>query len=164
LYGWGGDLTYPRNDLVTVRGSEFCNSNSTEAFCTIFDTKEHDTCSANLGSPVVCRNEIAGFSTNNGSCTTVRETQNVLNYQSIGNFYDWIYETTTYSTVENTIRFIVNVAHFTFPDLNSAVVRCAASIITNVHVLTTATCVKVKSPLEIAVEVTTTTENSDSSG
>jgi hypothetical protein len=38
-------------------------------------------------------------------------------------------------------RFIVGVAHYTFPDLNTAVDRCHGTIISRHIVLTTASCV-----------------------
>jgi hypothetical protein len=164
IYGWGDVEATPRHDLVTVRGSHFCDPTSSEVFCSIFNTTEHETCSAVLGSPIICRNEIAGLVTNNESCTTNDKGQGVLNYQTVGGTEEWIEDVTYYSIIENTVRFIVNVAHYTFPDLDTAVTRCAASIITNVHVLTTATCVNVQLPLSIAIQATTSTENTNNTG
>lgn len=162
MYGWGDVLDEPRRDLVTVRGAEFCDQNSPHIFCSNFNATEHETCTAVLGSPVICRNEISGFALNNETCTKTFENQTVLNYQSIEGFGEWIDEVTSHSTVENTVRFIVNVAHYTYPDLDTAITRCAASVITNVHVLTTASCVNVKAPQKIAVQATITGETGNS--
>lgn len=151
VYGWGDDSSEPRSDMVIVRDFQQCDLDSPDAFCSHFDSFDHETCSAALGSPVVCLKSIAGFVTNNQNCSNINETLSTLNYQSIGNFSDWIQDVTYYTATENTVRFILNVAHFTSPDLTTAVVRCAASVITNIHVLTTASCVIVEEPQAIAV-------------
>jgi hypothetical protein len=100
--------------------------------------------------------------TTNSSCSAINETLSILSYESIENFTDWIKDVTYYTTVENTVRFVVNVAHFIFPDIGTAVVRCAASVITNVHVLTTASCVVVQPPRAIAVQATVSTDSGHS--
>jgi hypothetical protein len=48
-------------------------------------------------------------------------------------------------------RFILNVAHYTLPDLETAENRCVATVITDRHVLTTATCVSVEEFQGVAV-------------
>jgi hypothetical protein len=101
--------------------------------------------------------------TTSGNCSSFNETLSILNYESIENFNDWIKDVTYYTTVENTVRFVVNVAHFIFPDIGTAIVRCAASVITNVHVLTTASCVVVQPPQAIAVQATVSSDSGDSS-
>lgn len=81
----------------------------------------------------------------------------------MGGFNEWIDDVTYHSIFENTVRFIVNVAHFKFPDLTTAVTRCSASVITNVHVLTTASCVTVKFPQQVAVQTVAANETTNSS-
>ena len=132
--------------------------NSSEVFCSLFNSTDDESCSAALGSPVICRNEISGLVTNAGNCSIADDSQILLNYESVGDSSDWIEDVIYYTTVENTVRFIVHVAHFDFPDLETAVIRCAASIITNAHVLTTASCVVVQPPQAIAVQATPTSE------
>lgn len=56
------------------------------------------------------------------------------------------------SLQQNDARFIVNVAHYTLPDIDTAKIRCAASIITNRHVLTTANCVIVEPGKGVAIK------------
>lgn len=48
-------------------------------------------------------------------------------------------------------RFILNVAYYEQPDLDTFVNRCIASVITERHVLTTATCVDVEPSQGVAV-------------
>lgn len=50
-------------------------------------------------------------------------------------------------------RFIVLLGHFTQPFLNETVIHCAGTLISEQHILTTASCVIVESPTEIAVNV-----------
>lgn len=48
-------------------------------------------------------------------------------------------------------RFILNVAHYTLPDLETAENRCVGTVITERHVLTAASCVKVEATQGIAI-------------
>ena len=48
-------------------------------------------------------------------------------------------------------RFILNVAHYEFPDLDTIENKCVASVITERHVLTTATCVSVEPHQGLAI-------------
>ncbi|XP_037034422.1 uncharacterized protein LOC119073217 [Bradysia coprophila] len=50
-------------------------------------------------------------------------------------------------------RFIVQLGHFTQPFLNQTVIRCAGTLISETHILCTASCVIVQSPAEIAVNI-----------
>lgn len=50
-------------------------------------------------------------------------------------------------------RFIVLIGHFRQPFLNETVIHCAGTLISQQHILTTASCVIVESPTEIAVNV-----------
>lgn len=56
-------------------------------------------------------------------------------------------------------RFIVYVAHYTPPNLNTALPRCAGTIISPSHILSTASCVMVDAQTAVAVLVRT--ENED---
>lgn len=56
-------------------------------------------------------------------------------------------------------RFILSVAHYEQPDLDTLVNRCIASVITERHVLTTATCVDVEPSQGVAVVAEVTAGN-----
>lgn len=148
----------PRQDLVTIVGSELCDQNFPDIFCSTFDSLDDVTCNAILGSPVICGNALAGFLINDESCTIVGD-QNVLRYHSVGDFGEWIKEITTNESIEDIARFILNVAVYDLPDTESAVTRCVASVITQRHVLTTASCVSVEKSQGIVVQTIVANEN-----
>lgn len=57
-------------------------------------------------------------------------------------------------------KFIINIAEYTPPSLTPSIFRCAATVITPSHVLSTAVCADVQSPLALStvvIEVTGTT-------
>lgn len=164
LIGWGGVTVDARGDEVTVLGPNSCEGNLPNIFCSNFHTEDHETCSAILGSPVVCDNAIGGFLLNDKECEKLG-SKNHLRYLSTGPFASWIQEVTEedklfYPQVEFTRRFIVNIVHY--KDTESATVACAGTIIAPNHVLTTASCVKVSGNLKIGVRTLTATGSSTS--
>lgn len=50
-----------------------------------------------------------------------------------------------------TNRFLVDIAHFTSGNISTAVVQCAGTVISQRHVITTATCVNVQLPTAVAI-------------
>jgi hypothetical protein len=60
-------------------------------------------------------------------------------------------------------RFILNVAHYTLPNLDTAEYRCVASVITERHVLTTANCVSVEPSQGVAIVAEVAAANSSRS-
>lgn len=54
-------------------------------------------------------------------------------------------------------RFIVLLGHFTQPFLNETVIHCAGTLVSQQHILTTASCVIVEAPVEVAVNLRETT-------
>lgn len=92
LYGWGStyDLL-PRRDSVIVYDSQNCDPRFPSLYCSTFITNQ-TTCSANLGSPLVCSsdgNSIDGLLINENSCTSYNNRY-LLNYISIEKYKDWV--------------------------------------------------------------------------
>lgn len=54
-------------------------------------------------------------------------------------------------------RFIVYIAHFPHPFLNETVKKCVGTLVSVLHILTTASCVTVQLPTRIAVHAETMT-------
>lgn len=87
LYGFGGAEDFPKNDLVTVDGPRFCGMDPIETYCTI-SPPNIDTCTAKLGSPVVCNEGfIDGFIIKNAGCNS---EEFLLSYHSVDDFREWI--------------------------------------------------------------------------
>lgn len=84
LYGWGGAEDFPRNDAVAVNGLSSCGM---ETYCTTLSPND-DTCTAKLGSPVVCNDGfIDGFMIKNVGCSSERFQ---ISYHSVDDFREWI--------------------------------------------------------------------------
>ena len=92
LFGWGSVNNNPRRDAVIVFDSQICDPNFPTLFCTMFATGTESTCSANLGSPVICSEEdnaIDGILINEQSCKE-QNGRFLLSFISIGHLSDWI--------------------------------------------------------------------------
>lgn len=155
LFGWGGALIDPRKDPVTVLSS--CDPNLPDIFCSLFDSVDDEICTAQLGSPVMCRNVFAGFLINDGACTTV-DDQVFLNYQSVGEFGEWIQKVTE-PEVQPIPSFVLSVAVYDAPNFEVTETRCAASAITTRHVITAASCASVESFQGIVIEMILSEDN-----
>lgn len=82
----------PRRDAVQVLGPTSCDPKLPNIFCSIFITDTHATCTANLGSPVICSedgNAIDGLLINENACTN-HLGRYQLNYISVGDVREWI--------------------------------------------------------------------------
>lgn len=93
LFGWtenGAEL--PRYETVRIRSPQNCNASLPRAFCTQFDSQFPDTCSAVLGSPVVCGNGtvVSGFLVGSNRDCIRTGSQTELFYHSVGQFQEWI--------------------------------------------------------------------------
>lgn len=163
LFGWGGELLDPRRDAVLV--NNYCDPDFPQNFCTIFDSFSHATCSALHGSPLTCGNdmEVAGFVTNVGGCRT-DAGRPVLNYVSVNDVHDWIEGIFGPELPErDPVNFIVTVLEFTPPSGEGAIPRCFGTVITSNRILTTASCVTIESPRELAVQTRIVQGSSSSS-
>jgi hypothetical protein len=158
LFGWGGAFIDSRQDLVSVVDSELCDPNFPNVFCSVFESVDHETCDAVVGSPLICGNALAGFLINNRTCTSVGD-QHVLRYHSVGDFGAWIKVVTSDESIENPARFILNIASYNVPDIDAPVTRCVGSVITNRHIVTTATCVNVDSSQGIIIQAVISNNN-----
>ncbi|KAJ6642298.1 Granzyme M [Pseudolycoriella hygida] len=153
LFGWGGELLDPPRDAVSVYNAEFCDPNSPQTFCSIFDSTSHSTCTARLGSPLTCANDlvVAGFVTNEEGCSW-NSNRAMLTYHSVGDLYHWIEGVFGPELPErDPVNFIVNVLEFLETSITDALPRCFGTIISSNRVLTTAICATVQSPLKLAV-------------
>jgi V8-like Glu-specific endopeptidase len=115
LYGWSGYFSVIKQDLVTVYGSKYCDSNSPEIYCSKFSSSTEIACKSQLGAPIVCGNEtnISGFVINNGSCN-----QNRLNFLSVDDLKDFINDPENYTdsaTLQKvSIVFILSISSFLY--------------------------------------------------
>jgi hypothetical protein len=94
---------------VTALGPQFCGSNSTQAFCSIFDANLA-TCVSQLGSPLingdVSSSSIDGFVISEGSCSR-NGSRFVLHYHSVDDFRDWIEQVSGADSVKKVSGFLV---------------------------------------------------------
>lgn len=96
LHGWSGAWTNFRRDPIAVFAPQFCYGSLPQAFCATFDSVNHVTCTANLGSPVICGHEgrVDGFMiTESFNCDRVWG-RTMQSYHSVEEFRDWINEVT----------------------------------------------------------------------
>jgi secreted trypsin-like serine protease len=151
LYGWGDEQVNPRRDAVSVDEPQQCDPNFPQVFCSRHSSQSEGSCTARLGSPLVCLGSltVTGILLNDQSCSA-SGSNFLLNYHSLHRFQDWINEVTSDDYQENP-RFTVFVMHYT-NDISDAVQRCAGTIISDRHVLTTASCVSVQPSTQIAIE------------
>ena len=97
LFGWRGQLSYPRRDLINVHNSTFCNPNFPQVYCSEFSSSAISTCTANAASPVMCDStedlqEISGILiASNNTCIDNNERVE-LHFHSIEPFIEWIEE------------------------------------------------------------------------
>ena len=91
LFGWGSENPFPRMESVRIYGPEFCDPTNPNVFCSTFPTENHATCTATLGSPVVCdsNNNIAGILNSHRQCTN-ENNQIVQTFISLLDFHSWI--------------------------------------------------------------------------
>jgi hypothetical protein len=165
LFGWGGASINPRNDAVGILSPESCDARYPQVFCSNFASLDHKTCSARLGSPVICSNGfIAGFSLNSGNCVADNERA-LVRFLTIHEFIPWMQEvlgggsipppstdppdSNTDAPSQDSSRFIIDVVHFI--TIDSPRVRCSGTIISPNHVLTAASCVIVEDPFRVGV-------------
>lgn len=93
LFGWGGAAENPRRNSIFVFNSQFCDPNFPTAFCSTFDTRTHDSCSAVEGSPVVCFDStIDGFLIDNVQACANNNDRFFLNFHSVSEYREWIDE------------------------------------------------------------------------
>jgi hypothetical protein len=155
LLGWGGDLIDPPSHSINIIDSLYCDSSFPDAFCSVIDSPAHEVCSAQLGSPVLCGSAFAGFLINDQACSTVDE-RNFLTFISVGEFGAWIREVTRPDILRYNDRFILEIAHYDVPFIESAEFQCVGSAVTERHILTTASCVEVEPTRGILVQKTVT--------
>jgi secreted trypsin-like serine protease len=151
---------------VDVLSSDVCEADFLQRFCSQFNSTDSESCSAPLGSPVVCEDgDIAGILINDGKCSEVGDNA-LLFYHSIESFIDWIEdvvaetkraprETTTRPPreIREPTEFIVNVVHF--EDIGKTKIRCSGTVVSRRHVVTAASCVDVSEPVKIGVRMMT---------
>lgn len=83
-------MSETRRDSITVSPPSDCDPNFPQLFCSTFISTTHATCTARLGSAVVCDDEsVSAIVLNDGSCSS-HGSAFLLNHQSIGDYEDWI--------------------------------------------------------------------------
>ena len=97
LFGWHGELSHPRRDLINIYDSTFCNLNFPQVYCTEFSSSAISTCTANAASPVMCDSpgslqEISGILIGSNRTCIDNNEQVELHFHSIEPFVDWIEE------------------------------------------------------------------------
>lgn len=143
LYGWGQQTAFPQSVSVSIYDSEFCNPDLPQVWCSTFVSTLHQTCYAVLGSPVLCddNSRFSGFMTSDG-CSEIRG-QGQISYHSVLTHRLWLEEVFN-SEIVSSSNFVANVMELL--DVNiigTARFRCIGTIISERHLLTTASCVSI---------------------
>lgn len=158
LFGWGGGLITPPSEPIDILNSQECDSKVSNFFCAFINETSEATCSSYLASPVMCDDAFAGFVINNQTCSN-DEDQNFLTIISVGEFGDWIREVTRPDVPRYDDRFILEIAHYDVPDIESSEFQCVGTAVTLRHVVTAASCVDVEPSKGILVQKTETDIN-----
>ena len=153
-------MIIPPKELISILNYEDCDANipDFDSFCSLVDAEESEVCTAFLGSPVMCGEVFAGFLTNNGTCSANDDSM-FLSFLSVGEFGSWIQEVTKPNLTKKDEKFILSIAHYDVLDIETAVVQCVGSVITEKHIVTTASCVNVPPSKGIIVQQKLTNEN-----
>lgn len=96
LAGWGGGSNNSPQNPITVYNSNFCDESIpfvNAVYCSRFTSNDHNSCSASLGSPVLCIDDeyLSGFVINKGDCSATGDHFSLL-LQSIEPHREWIEE------------------------------------------------------------------------
>lgn len=133
---------------------EFCQTNFHDVYCSFFNTSASETCVATLGSPVLCDNKLfSAFLIQHEPCTPNMNGEIQLRYHSVDRYSKWIEEVFKSSDRKLSKKYIVNIIEFTSPDTTTVKFRCAGTVISEHHVLTTADCVTFDKGLTLGIEV-----------
>ena len=131
LFGWGQQSWNPRRETVSIYSSEFCDPALPQVSCSTFESNEHSSCSATLGSPVLCDEDLwfSGFVITEG-CVTV-DSRVKLNYHSISPYRNWIDEVIRADAVDrlNSQLFVVNIMQLEQGRMDTLKIRCSGTII-----------------------------------
>jgi hypothetical protein len=155
LFGWGYPIRGPpRTEVISIYGPSFCDSNFPQTSCSTFNETNNQTCTAVIGSPVLCGSEgrFTGFQVSQGCVQG--QNQQTMTFHSVNTFRTWIEEVLRSSRQTFNVA-TANVVEF-FPNdiILTPRTRCAGTFISERHVVTIATCVILpeNANVEIGVE------------
>jgi hypothetical protein len=138
---------------MMIYGPEFCQTNFREVYCSFFNTSSSETCSATLGEPVLCGDDnlLSAFLIQHDPCTPNLNGEIQLRYHSIASYREWIDEVFKSDDDKLSKKYIVNIIEYT--NITTVKLRCAGTVISEHHVLTTADCVTIDKGLTLGIEV-----------
>lgn len=81
-------LSKPPEEKVLVNGPGCCGTS--QAYCTVFPDKNHDSCNSHHGAPVICDNLFAGFLITKSTACVEVTGKTMIRYHSVGDYKKWI--------------------------------------------------------------------------
>lgn len=81
-------LSPPSTDRVLINGPGCCGTN--QAFCSVFETANHNVCESNHGAPVICNGKFSGFVLQLNKTCMASSGRTLIKYHSVDSFRDWI--------------------------------------------------------------------------
>lgn len=132
---------HPKEQVSIVEPS-FCDPQKSQTFCSIFQSNV-TACGAYPGSPILCNNDlktIDGILLGNSYSCNERDNEFSLEYTSLINHTNWINQTMQVE-IEEDSKFIVAILDYD-KSFQDSEFKCYATIFTERHVLTTATCIQ----------------------